>query len=116
MTPANEQGESPDQLRSAAPRRATFFSSFVYAFAGVRYAVRTQRNARIHLVIALLAIGLGLWLRISPVEWGLVFVAIIGVFIAEMFNTVAEACVDLATQHYHPLARSLKTWPLVQCC
>ena len=38
----------------------------------------------------------------------MVFVAITGVFVAEMFNTVAEACVDLATQEFHPLARVAK--------
>ena len=92
----------------APPARATFLRSFVYAFAGVRYAVRTQRNARVHLLIAILAIGAGIWLHISPVEWALVFVAITGVFIAEMFNTVAEACVDLATQEFHPLAKVAK--------
>jgi diacylglycerol kinase len=47
-------------------------------------------------------------LRISPVEFAMVFVAITLVFIAEMFNTVAEACVDLATSEYHPLARIAK--------
>jgi diacylglycerol kinase len=90
------------------PTRATFLRSFIYAFAGVRYAVRTQRNARVHLAIAILAIGAGLWLHINPIEWALVFVAITGVFIAEMFNTVAEACVDLATQEFHPLAKVAK--------
>jgi diacylglycerol kinase len=99
---------APGRPRAKEPSRATFLRSFVYAAAGVGYAVRTQRNARIHLVIALLAIGAGLWLRISPVEWALVFVAITGVFIAEMFNTVAEACVDLTTQEFHPLAKIAK--------
>jgi diacylglycerol kinase len=90
------------------PARAAFLQSFVYAFNGLSYAVRTQRNGRVHLVIAILAIGMGLWLGISPIEWGLVFVAITGVFIAEMLNTVVEACVDLATQEYHPLAKVAK--------
>ena len=90
------------------PPRAAFLQSFVYAFNGLSYAIRTQRNARVHLIIALLAIGMGIWLRISPVEWGLIFVAITGVFIAEMLNTVVEACVDLATQKYHPLAKVAK--------
>jgi diacylglycerol kinase len=54
------------------------------------------------------AIILGLLLRISPVEFAMIFVAITLVFIAEMFNTVAEACVDLATREYHPLARIAK--------
>ncbi len=94
--------------RRPAPPRATFLLGFVHAWNGLTYAVRTQRNARIHAVVGLLAVLLGIVLRISPVEFAMVFVAITGVFIAEMFNTVAEACVDLATQDYHPLARIAK--------
>jgi diacylglycerol kinase len=102
--------DEPGKIKPDIPKpaRAAFLQSFVYAFNGLRYAIRTQRNARVHLVIGLLAIGMGLWLGISPVEWGLVFVAITGVFIAEMLNTVVEACVDLATQKYHPLAKIAK--------
>jgi diacylglycerol kinase len=91
-----------------APPRATFLRSFVYAWNGLWHAIRTQRNARIHGVIATFAIVLGLVLHISPLEFAMVFVAITGVFISEMFNTVAEACVDLATQEYNPLARVAK--------
>ncbi|HEX6121938.1 MAG TPA: diacylglycerol kinase family protein [Ktedonobacterales bacterium] len=92
----------------AAPPRAGFLRSFVYAGRGLWYAIRTQRNARVHTALAVCAIALGLALRISPVEFAMLFVAITGVFVAEMFNTVAEACVDLATQEYHPLARIAK--------
>jgi diacylglycerol kinase len=91
-----------------APERATFVRSFVYAWNGLVHAIRTQRNARVHAVIGAAAILLGIALRISPVEFAMVFVAITLVFIAEMFNTVAEACVDLATSEYHPLARVAK--------
>ncbi len=105
-----KQAPSPQMVSHANPKppRAAFLQSFVYASSGLLYAIRTQRNARIHLVIAILAIGMGFWLHISPVEWGLVFVAITGVFIAEMLNTVVEACVDLATQEYQPLAKTAK--------
>ncbi len=88
--------------------RATFRRSFVFAWNGLRHAILTQRNARIHLLLAAVAIAVGIWLRISPVEFAIVFVAIIGVFISEMFNTVAEACVDLITDQYHPLAQVAK--------
>jgi diacylglycerol kinase len=88
--------------------RAAFLRSFVYAWQGLIYAVRTQRNARVHAVLGAGAIVLGLVLRISPVEFAMVFVAITLVFIAEMFNTVAEACVDLVTTEYHPLAKIAK--------
>ncbi|MGO8949774.1 MAG: diacylglycerol kinase family protein [Ktedonobacterales bacterium] len=90
------------------PPRSTLLRSFAYAWNGLWHAIRTQRNARIHAVIGTLAIILGLVLHISPVEFAMVFVAITGVFISEMFNTVAEACVDLTTQEYHPLARIAK--------
>ncbi|HEV2236213.1 MAG TPA: diacylglycerol kinase family protein [Ktedonobacterales bacterium] len=88
--------------------RATFLRSFVFAWSGLRHAILTQRNARVHALLAAIAIALGIWLRLSPVEFALVFVAISGVFIAEMFNTVAEALVDLVTDAYHPLARVAK--------
>lgn len=91
-----------------APPRATFLRSFVYAGSGLWYAMRTQRNARVHLTLAIAAIALGFVLHCSPVEFAMLFVAITTVFIAEMFNTVAEACVDLATQDFHPLARVAK--------
>ena len=88
--------------------RAAFLLSFVYAWNGIAYTVRTQRNMRVHIALAVVAVVLGIWLRISPVEFAMVFVAVTGVVVSEMINTVAEACVDLATQEYHPLARVAK--------
>lgn len=85
-----------------------FIAGFGYASNGLWYALRTQRNVRVHTAIALLAIALGVMLRITPVEFALIFVAITGVFIAEMFNTVLELCVDLASPQYHPLAKIAK--------
>jgi diacylglycerol kinase len=88
--------------------RSDFLRGFVFAWNGLAYSLRTQRNARVHALIGTCAIALGFVLHISPVEFAMVFVAITLVFIAEMFNTVAEACVDLATQEYNPLARIAK--------
>ena len=85
-----------------------FIAGFGHAFRGVWYALRTQRNARVHVSIAILAILMGVVLHISAVEFAMVFVAITGVFIAEMFNTVFELCIDLASPDYHPLAKIAK--------
>jgi diacylglycerol kinase len=87
---------------------AAFVASFGCAFHGLRYVLRTQRNARVHAVVATLAIAAGVLLRISAVEFAVTFVAISGVFIAEMFNTGLEACVDLASPQLHPLAKIAK--------
>ena len=87
---------------------AKFIASFKFAFSGLWYALRTQRNARVHVGIAILAILMGIVLHISTVEFALVFVAIASVFIAEMFNTVIEICIDLASPDYHSLAKIAK--------
>jgi diacylglycerol kinase len=87
---------------------AKFIASFGFAFSGLWYALRTQRNARVHAFLAALAILLGILLHISNVEFALIFVAITSVYIAEMFNTVFELCVDLASPEYHPLAKIAK--------
>jgi diacylglycerol kinase len=87
---------------------AALIASFGYAFSGLWYVLRTQRNARVHVAVALLAITAGIFLRISAIEFAITFVAISGVFIAEMFNTALEACVDLASPQPHPLAKIAK--------
>ena len=87
---------------------AAFIASFGYAFSGLWHVLRTQRNARVHAVVALLVITAGIVLRISAIEFAITFVAICGVFIAEMFNTGLEACVDLASPQMHPLAKIAK--------
>ena len=87
---------------------AKFIRGFTYAFSGLWYALRTQRNVRVHCAIALFAIIMGIFLHISPVEFAIIFVAITGVFISEMFNTVIELCIDIASPEYHPLAKIAK--------
>ncbi len=87
---------------------AKFVAGFGYAFAGLWYALRTQVNMKVHLFLAIVAIALGIVLRISAVEFAIIFLAIAGVLVAEMFNTVLEACVDLASPTYHPLAKTAK--------
>jgi|SRR5579883_1255271 diacylglycerol kinase len=87
---------------------ARFIAGFGYAFHGLWYALRTQRNVRVHLAAAIIVTITGILLRVSALEFALLYVAIAGVFIAEMFNTVIEICVDLAKPEYHPLARIAK--------
>lgn len=89
-------------------RAATLISSFRYAFAGIRYLMWTQRNAKIHTAIGVAAIGLGLFLSIDRYEWLALVVTIAIVLAAEGVNTALEAVVDLASPGYHPLAKVAK--------
>jgi diacylglycerol kinase len=100
--------ESPISGTTEKSEFAKFIAGFGHAFRGLWYALRTQRNARVHLLIAILVTIAGVLLRVSGSEFAILYVAITGVFMAEMFNTVFELCVDLAKPEYHPLARIAK--------
>lgn len=81
---------------------------FNYAVAGIVYAIKSQRNMKIHMVAALLVLGLSVYLRISSREFLIIFFAITLVVMAELLNTAVEAVVDLYIQEFHPLARTAK--------
>ena len=82
--------------------------SFYFAFAGLAYLFRTQRNARIHLVAGAAACGLAFWLGISRAEWAVLVFTIALVLILEGLNTAIEAAIDLASPKIHPLAKAAK--------
>jgi diacylglycerol kinase len=82
--------------------------SFRFAAAGLRYLVRTQPNFRVHLIAVSLVAILAGFLRVTALELAVLLLAIGLVLVAEAFNTVAEAIVDLASPTYHPLARIAK--------
>ncbi len=85
-----------------------FARSFVFAFSGVAHAFRTQRNMRVHILIAWAIVVLGWWLGISSVEWAIIVLTMGAVFAAEMMNTVVESMVDLVSPDRHALAKTAK--------
>jgi diacylglycerol kinase len=94
-------------------RRASVLSirivrSFYHAFAGLWFLLRTQRNARIELLIGAAACGVAAWAEISCTEWAVLVFTIALVLILEGLNTAVELCVDLAMPRRHPLARHAK--------
>src|SRR5215208_771350 len=101
-------------MRSTRIRRRTrlasvkFVRSFYFAFAGLWYLFRTQRNARVHAFIGAAACGMGWWLGIERVEWAVLVFTIALVLILEGLNTAVEAAIDLASPQIHPLAKAAK--------
>lgn len=83
----------------------SWLRSFVFAWAGITYAWRTQRNFRIEVIIGALALGLGLLLKVNLSS---ILVMIALVLTLEMINTALEALVDLSSPTYHPLAKIAK--------
>ncbi len=89
-------------------RSRNVFDSFRFAFSGLWYALRTQRNTRIHLTVAAAVVALGMWLSLPLTQWAVLTLAIGFVLVGEMLNTVAETLVDLVSPGYHPLAKIVK--------
>ena len=85
-----------------------FWSSFHYAFAGILYAVRTQPNMRVHLLIAALVLVATLLLRLERIYIVAIVITIVIVLAMELMNTAIEAVVDLLTVAHHPLAKTAK--------
>jgi diacylglycerol kinase (ATP) len=82
--------------------------SFEHAYRGLIYAIRTQRNMRIHVIIATLVLVASLLVGVSKLELAVLVLVILLVLITEMFNTALEFAVDLVTKEYHPLAKLTK--------
>ncbi len=89
-------------------RAYPLLAGFRYAFAGLAYVFRTQRNFRIHVAVTALATLAAFLLRLSLTEWAVFGVMVVVVLAAEMTNTMVEALVDLISPEYHPLAKVSK--------
>lgn len=88
------------------PRK--FLESLGYAVEGIAYCMNTQRNMKIHLVAAMIALLAGMMLHISRLELIMVIMAISMVFVCEIINTAVEKAVDATTQEYNPIAKIAK--------
>jgi len=82
--------------------------SFRYAFSGIWHTLKTQRNAQIHVSIAVVIFILGLFLNLNLTEWAILALTTGFVLATEMLNTVAEAAMDYATTEFNPQVKIVK--------
>ena len=111
--PQGRRAERTQRLFRRAPRRplppqGSLRWSFTWAFEGIVYVLRTQRNMRIHLTAGIVALVLALVLDVTRLEFIAVLGAVSLVLIAEMINTAIEAAIDALVTHYHPLVKVAK--------
>lgn len=74
--------------------------SFGFAFSGIYYAFRDNRNVRIHFAIASIVIIAGIFFGVSRFELIILLVMIILVMSSEMINTSIEEMTDLITTEH----------------
>ena len=83
-------------------------SSFKFAFEGLFFASRKERNFRFHLISAIVVILLGVFSQLNNIEWILIIICISGMFSLELINSALESVVDLASPEIHELAKRAK--------
>jgi len=79
-----------------------------HAVRGLALLVRDEPNARIHALATVLVLVAGALLHLSPIEWGLIALAVTCVWAAEALNTAIETLVDLISPERQPLAGKAK--------
>lgn len=68
--------------------------SFTYAWNGIKFVIKNEQNARVHLVGMALALIFGFIFDINSTEWIILIFAVGFVFVSELFNTAIEVTAD----------------------
>ena len=89
-------------------RRPSIIESFNYAIEGVIHVLRTQRNMRIHFLVAVVVLAVAVAVGVSRLELIALLLAITFVLVAEMINTAVEGTIDAATTSFDPMAKLAK--------
>ena len=88
--------------------RISLIDSFNYAFQGVIHAVRTQRNMRVHILVAVAVLVTAIAVGVTQMELIALVITIAFVLITEMINSAVEGAIDVATTSFDPLAKLAK--------
>ncbi len=86
------------------------FGSFKFAFNGLCSLLKNEHNSRIHLLAAIIAIAMGIILKISYFEWSLLIIVIGLVFIIELLNSSLESLADIIDPERNERIRKAKDY------
>jgi diacylglycerol kinase (ATP) len=93
----------------STPRRVpSLLDSFNNALEGVIHVLRTQRNMRIHFLVAVVVLVVAFASGVKEEELIALLLSIAFVLIAEMINTAIESAIDTATTSFDPHAKLAK--------
>lgn len=89
-------------------KRRSLTDSFKDAMRGILFAVKTERNMRVHLVAALYVLFFAPFLGVTRAEYAVLLFAVALVISAEGFNTAIEMLCDYAQKSYNPFIGKTK--------
>ena len=99
---------SPPSGAPSRPSWRRWSIAIGHARDGISHSWQTQPNLRLHVAVAGMVVGLGMFLGLGVAEWIAIVSCSTLVIALELVNTAVEACVDLVTREVHPVARTAK--------
>ena len=85
-----------------------FFVSFKYSYDGLKYAYLNEQSMVLHLLCTFIIIVLGIFFKISLIEWIICITLLTCIMSIKLLNTAIEATVDLVTKEKRELAKIAK--------
>ena len=89
-------------------KKISFTESLNHAVNGITYALKTERNIKIHFIATICVLITCLWMDIDRTDLMMIIMAISIVIITEILNTAVESIVNLLSLSSHPLAKIAK--------
>ena len=97
-----------DFVKMYEKERRRLRNSIKYSVNGLKLAYKNEGSLKLHAIMCIVIIVLGIVLKISVIDW-LLSLIMMGIILGiELLNTSIEACVDLVTTDDHPLAKRSK--------
>ncbi len=85
-----------------------FLAGFGFAFQGILYCIKNERNMRIHTVAAIFVLIFARFFAFDRTEYGILLLTIGSVISAECFNTAIEKLANKVSKEKHPLIKAAK--------
>jgi len=82
--------------------------SFSYSFSGIKQLLRSEHNARVHIVFTILTVMLCFMFDVSNIEIIALTTVMAMVWIAELFNTCIEKLIDFISIGKLPALKIIK--------
>lgn len=82
--------------------------SFSYAFRGVKDALKSEHNLRIHFLISVLVFILAYFLKFSFIEFAILTITVFFVITLELINTIIEKIMDITSPEISEKVRVIK--------
>ena len=95
----------PCQVNKIMHKNGSIINSFKNAFYGLFSLLKTENNAKIHLIATITVLLISSFLPLSVFEWIFMMLVIFLVWIAELFNTSLEYLFNLVEPNTNPVVK-----------